>query len=353
MRIAPRRSRSARRTLKRAVWRAHKLAPVPGAGVRLRLSRLRPRGRLPSAPLRLSSNTASPLEPLISPLTFELKRLGVFHPCWSCEGHNDGAGRRKLPRVWFYADSVVHIRALGEALDRLFMEKRVWARWRVVLTYSDADNPDTTFSLELKPSGDRQPLSDLQADARAIDRGLERLDSGDRDRRVRSRGAGQGAALGGMDQSYRRRLRVRLALGARLLRQSRRAVECADRRRAGIRAVDLGPQHPAGDDGTPALGADAGRCSRAFAWSGRLAPGRDDALEHQHQQHRDQADAAPSSAPSRRSTKGGCSPASAPTAPRINALNTMPTASSSTSGTKSAMSGVSSWRARGRRRRWA
>lgn len=67
----------------------------------------------------------------------------------------------------------VVLRALGEALDPLLMEKRVSARWRVVLTYSDADNPDTTFSVEPEPSGDRQPLSDLQADARAIAEGLD------------------------------------------------------------------------------------------------------------------------------------------------------------------------------------
>ncbi len=64
------------------------------------------------------------------------------------------------------------IRALGEALDRLFIDKRVSARWRVVLTYSDADNPDTTFSLEPEQSG-AQRLGQLQADARAIAEGLE------------------------------------------------------------------------------------------------------------------------------------------------------------------------------------
>ena len=59
-----------------------------------------------------------------------------------------------------------------EALDRLFIDKRVSARWRVVLTYSDADNPDTTFSLEPEQSG-AQRLGQLQADARAIAEGLE------------------------------------------------------------------------------------------------------------------------------------------------------------------------------------
>ncbi len=28
-----------------------------------------------------------PIEPGIQPLVFAMKRLGVFTPCWSCEGH--------------------------------------------------------------------------------------------------------------------------------------------------------------------------------------------------------------------------------------------------------------------------
>lgn len=178
MKIAPRRNRTGRRVVKRAVQRARKLAPVPEPVCACDCPDYDPavgcQRFCQAAPLRLSSDPLSPLEPLIAPLTFELKRLGVFHPCWSCEGHNDQAGQLwKLPRVWFYANSVVHIRALGEALDRLFMEKRVSARWRVVLTYSDGDNPDTTFSLEPEPTGDGQRLADLQADARAIAEGLE------------------------------------------------------------------------------------------------------------------------------------------------------------------------------------
>ena len=68
----------------------------------------------------------------------------------------------------------VVLRALGEALDPLLMEKRVSARWRVVLTYSDADNPDTTFSLEPEPASGAQ-LSALQTDARTIAEGLDAL----------------------------------------------------------------------------------------------------------------------------------------------------------------------------------
>ncbi|MGE4165240.1 MAG: hypothetical protein AB7E67_04565 [Xanthobacteraceae bacterium] len=71
-----------------------------------------------SAAIRLSTDSRYPIEPLVAPLTFELKRLGAFHPCWSCEGHNDAAGRlNKKPALWFYVESVVHIRALAGALS--------------------------------------------------------------------------------------------------------------------------------------------------------------------------------------------------------------------------------------------
>ena len=71
------------------------------------------------APARLSSDPDRfPVEEKIAPLVFELKKLGVFFPCWSCEGHNDPSGKLwKLPRVWFYADSVVHLRLLSDAIN--------------------------------------------------------------------------------------------------------------------------------------------------------------------------------------------------------------------------------------------
>jgi hypothetical protein len=122
-----------------------------------------------AVPLRLSSDGArNPLEPQVAPLVFELKKLGVFHPCWSCEGHDDAAGYPwKIPRIWFYADSVVHVRALADAVDRLVQAHRLLASWHVVLTHSETTNPDTTFSLEPEPAA-YAVLDVLQSDLRVM-----------------------------------------------------------------------------------------------------------------------------------------------------------------------------------------
>jgi len=115
------------------------------------------------------------VEPLVAPLVFELKKLGVFYPCWSCEGHDDQAGAlMKIPRVWFYADSVVHIRGLVEAVGDLFNMRRLSVRWRVILTHSDSDNPDTTFSLEPE-SASESSLTALQGDLRVLAEELGRM----------------------------------------------------------------------------------------------------------------------------------------------------------------------------------
>src|ERR1700678_3681924 len=97
--------------------------PIRCAAVTARITGHRPVHRFcPAAPRRLSSEgEQSPVEPLVSPLVFELKKLGVFYPCWSCEGHTGQDGKvRNIPRVWFYADSVVHVRGLADAINRLF-----------------------------------------------------------------------------------------------------------------------------------------------------------------------------------------------------------------------------------------
>ena len=104
----------------------------------------------PDIPRMLSSDPENhSLESRIAPLVYALKRLEVFDPCWSCEGRNGTDGALwKVPRVWVYCRSVVHLRVLADALKELRLDRRLSAPWRVVLTFSDRDNADTTFSPE-------------------------------------------------------------------------------------------------------------------------------------------------------------------------------------------------------------
>jgi hypothetical protein len=174
LRIAPRHDTRARnRLVAREIRRAYTLGPTPEPVCCAHCPHYKSstgcHRDCPAAPQRLSSEGEhSPVEPLVAPLVFELKKLGMFHPCWSCEGHTNQAGDVwKIPRIWFYADSVVHIRALGDAVNRLFNARRLSAHWHVVLTHSDAANPDTTFSLEPETAADSS-LSALQGDLRAM-----------------------------------------------------------------------------------------------------------------------------------------------------------------------------------------
>jgi len=172
LRIEPR-PKARKSQVVQEVRRAHALGPIADPVCCSHCADYAPSIRChrycPAAPVRLSSEGEhGPIEPLVAPLVFELKKLGVFHPCWSCEGHADQAGKmRNVPRVWFYADSVVHVRGLAEAATRLFNAQRLSARWQVVLTHSDADNPDTTFSLEPQPASDSS-LDSLQGDLRVM-----------------------------------------------------------------------------------------------------------------------------------------------------------------------------------------
>ena len=160
----------------------------------------------PDIPQMLSSDPENhPLESRIAPLVYEIKRLEVFDPCWSCEGHNRADGTLwKIPRVWFYCRSVVHLRVLADALKELHMDQRLSVPWRVVLTFSDGDNADTTFSLEPSPlapgplapgpGASRPSLAALQADVDTIAGHLR--DVVFEEARKLSRNAGSGAGSG-------------------------------------------------------------------------------------------------------------------------------------------------------------
>ncbi len=132
----------------------------------------------PDAATHLSSDPDNhPVERGIVPLVYELTRLGVFRPCWSCEGHigPDGA-LWKLPRVWFYCDSLVHVRLLADVVGELKTLERLSAPWQVVVSFSNPHNPEATFSLEPVPlTGDAATLASLQADAVQISQSLKPL----------------------------------------------------------------------------------------------------------------------------------------------------------------------------------
>jgi hypothetical protein len=132
----------------------------------------------PGAPQALSVDPEQhPIEAAIMPLVFEMKRLGMFQPCWSCEGHLRPDGSLwKLPRVWFYCNSMVHLRLLSDGLNRIENAAGLSTPWRIVVTFSDPDNPETTFSLEPALShGGEISLSALQRDAAEIARSLQAI----------------------------------------------------------------------------------------------------------------------------------------------------------------------------------
>lgn len=118
-----------------------------------------------------------PIEPGILPLVFEMKRLGLFTPCWSCEGHMGHDGKLwKLPRVWFYSESETHVRLLAGGLKELEFGKKLNTRWQVVVTFSDDDDPETTYSIEpVDLSGGGPPLAKLQQDVATIAGALDSI----------------------------------------------------------------------------------------------------------------------------------------------------------------------------------
>lgn len=117
----------------------------------------------------LTTDPNFPIEGKIAPLAFELKRLNVFQPCWSCEGHNDPAGLLwKIPRVWFYCKNIIFLRLLSDVLKDLEFEQHPMVPWEVNVTFSDKDNPDTTFSLEPVGTNANTLLADLQADVKVL-----------------------------------------------------------------------------------------------------------------------------------------------------------------------------------------
>ena len=127
------------------------------------------------APRQMSSDPDDhPIEPGIVGLVYALETLRVCQPCWSCEGHNDPAGAlHKLPKVWFFARSVMYPDLIAEYLADLDIARKLASPWQVrVVRWDDA--LATAYSIE--PRIDRHdvpPLGRLRADIRKLSRTMK------------------------------------------------------------------------------------------------------------------------------------------------------------------------------------
>ncbi len=111
-------------------------------------------------------------------------------------GGADGA-LWKIPRVWFYCRSVVHLRVLADALEELHLDRRLSMPWRVVLTFSDGDNADTTVSLEPGLEASPPPHAALQRDIETVAGHLRDVAFDEARKLSRNAGSGPGAGAGG------------------------------------------------------------------------------------------------------------------------------------------------------------
>ncbi len=79
----------------------------------------------------------------------------------------------RLPRVWFYARSVLYPRLITEYAAKLHGKQQTRHPWHVTVTHSDAGNLDTAFSLEPNIAIEAEPsLAALHADIGAISKNL-------------------------------------------------------------------------------------------------------------------------------------------------------------------------------------
>lgn len=113
----------------------------------------------------LSSDPKMPIETAIAPLVFELKRLVVFKPVWSCEGHEQFGEIRKIPRVWFNCMSVTWLKLLGDILMHLYNQKKTIALWEVKSVSVGREDIGALFSLEPGNFDDKKTILDLQSDS--------------------------------------------------------------------------------------------------------------------------------------------------------------------------------------------
>lgn len=123
-----------------------------------------------AAPRALSSEPDNhPIESNAVKIVFELRQLGLFEPCWSCEGHLDPSGQiYRLPQVSFYCANPMYVVILHEHVDLLHYSKHLHAFWHIAMT-SLGQKMGVTYLLEPLLKEDTPiSLDELQEDLHHI-----------------------------------------------------------------------------------------------------------------------------------------------------------------------------------------
>ena len=132
--------------------------------------------RCPAAPQALSTEPEThPIEPHVLRVTFELSKLGLFQPCWSCEGHLDNQGNiYRLPQINFFCANAVYALMLHEHVDLLHHGGHLHARWQIALT-SLGQKLGVVYVLQPTVAKDNDAkLNELQDDLHVIGADLAR-----------------------------------------------------------------------------------------------------------------------------------------------------------------------------------
>jgi len=96
-----------------------------------------------------SEENTFPIESHILPLVYALNKMNIFQTCWSCEGHTDANGKlNKLPQVWFYSNSMMLLRVMGDCISLLKSKNITHYNWQLVISYAARDSEMNAFSLK-------------------------------------------------------------------------------------------------------------------------------------------------------------------------------------------------------------
>jgi len=88
-------------------------------------------------PEKMSSDRNFPIEQGIIPLVYSFNRLRVIQPYWSCAGHVRNGELLRVPQIWFYSDSLIHVKMLYDYLSRLKARRTIIHHWNICITHTD------------------------------------------------------------------------------------------------------------------------------------------------------------------------------------------------------------------------